>query len=141
MDFFYHCPSITTKVSVGFVNNWESNFVFFDHINIGSEDLKRILPGLLSDLAVNVSPEPIHPAFPSAGLAFWVAPPEGKVSQASPLIELSVCDQLNFAVRMHLVPPRLTIARYRTVINREDYMPDFSYFSSTSDKGCSFCSD
>jgi hypothetical protein len=79
MDFFYHFPSITTKVSVGFVDGYEPDTAFFDRVNFGSEDLKEIFPGPLSDLAVSIASEQTHPAFPPAGLAFWVEPPERKV--------------------------------------------------------------
>lgn len=79
MDFFYHYPSITTKVSVEFIDNYDPNLVFFDYVNVGSEDLKGISPGSLSNFAVNIIPKSIHPAFPSTGLVFWVAPPERKV--------------------------------------------------------------
>lgn len=86
MDFFYHHPPITTKVSLGFVDNYEPNFTFFDRVSVGSEDLKGIFPSPLSDLAVNITPEPLHPAFPPTGLLFWVAPPERKVRrEASPI--------------------------------------------------------
>lgn len=82
MDFFYHCPSITAKVSVEFVDNNGPNFVFFDRVNVGSEDLQGIFSGPHSDLAVNISPEQTHPAFPPTGLAFWVTTsPERKVRQ------------------------------------------------------------
>ncbi|KAF9646869.1 AAA-domain-containing protein [Thelephora ganbajun] len=68
MDFFYHYPSITIKVSVEIVDDG-----FFDHVNIGSEDLKGLCSGPLSDLAVSITPEPMHPAFPPTGLTCWVA--------------------------------------------------------------------
>jgi hypothetical protein len=92
MDFFYHHPSITTKVSVEFVDNYELKFVFFDRVSIGSEDLKGIFPGPLSNLAINITPEPLHPAFPPTGLAFWVAPLERKVRQKPSPIDLSMHD-------------------------------------------------
>jgi hypothetical protein len=92
MDFFYHHPSITTKVSIGLVNNYEPNFAFFDRVSVGSEDLKRIFSGPLSDLAVNITPEPLHPAFPPTGLVFWVAPPERKVRQGASPIKLLMHD-------------------------------------------------
>ena len=92
MDFFYHHPSITTRISVGFVDNYEPNFEFFDRVSIGSEDLRGIFPGSLSDLAVNITPEPLHPAFPPTGLVFWVAPPERKVRQDPSIIKLLMHD-------------------------------------------------
>lgn len=88
MDFFYHHPSITAKVSVETVDDDGQNSSFFDRVNIGSEDLKRICPGPLLDLAVNISPDPVHPAFPPHGLACWVVPHDDKVRRESPLLEL-----------------------------------------------------
>lgn len=79
MDFFYHCPSITSQVSVDIAEYNEPNPLFFDLVNIGSEDLKRLFPGPPSDLAVCITPEPAHPAFPSTGLTCWVAPHDGEV--------------------------------------------------------------
>lgn len=79
MDFFYHHPSITAKVSVEIVDDDEPNPLFFDHVNVGSEDLKRLFPGLPSNLAVSITPDPVHPAFPPHGLTCWVAPHDNKV--------------------------------------------------------------
>jgi hypothetical protein len=81
MDFFYHCPPITTTVSVEFTDNVEPNLAFFDRVDIGSEDLKGLFPRPPSDFAVTITPEPTHPAFPPSGLAFWVAPHDSKVRQ------------------------------------------------------------
>jgi len=92
MDFFYHYPSITTKVSVETFGDDEQNPSFFDHINIGSEDLKRLFPGPLLDLAVNISPDPVHPAFPPHGLAYWVVPRDDKVRKETFPLELLLHD-------------------------------------------------
>ena len=84
MDFFYHFPSITAEVSVAFSDGHDSDTVFFDRVNVGSDDLKGISSRPFSDLAVNITPEQIHPAFPPTGLAFWVEPPERKVRRETP---------------------------------------------------------
>ena len=78
MDFFHHYPSIVTQVSVEIVDE-DPNPLFFDRVNIGSEDLKRLFSGSLSDLAVNITPEHVHPAFPPTGLVCWVAPGNSEV--------------------------------------------------------------
>jgi hypothetical protein len=87
MDFFYDYPPITTRVSLTTVDDGESNPHFFDCVDVGSEDLKRLPPGSPSDLAVNITPEPMHPAFPPAGLTCWVAAHDSKVRQETPMIE------------------------------------------------------
>jgi len=84
MDFFYQHSPITTEVSVEIIDDDEPNPPFFDHVNVGSEDLKRLLSGSLSDLAVSITPEPVHPAFPSNGLTCWVTPRDSKVRQRPP---------------------------------------------------------
>jgi len=81
MDFFYHHPPITTKVSVEIVDDDDTNLLFFDCVNVGSEDLMRLFSGPLSDLAVNITPEPRHPALPLTGLTCWAAAVDSKVRQ------------------------------------------------------------
>lgn len=79
MDFFYHRPPITTQVSVNIVEDDGPDSLFFDRVNVGSEDLGRLFPGQTSDLAVTITSEPMHPAFPPMGLTCWVAPYNSKV--------------------------------------------------------------
>ena len=81
MDFFYHYPSITTQVSVDVVEDHEPNPLFFDCVNVGSEDLKRLFPGPPSSLTVSITPDLVHPAFPPTGLTCWVVPHDSKVRQ------------------------------------------------------------
>jgi hypothetical protein len=92
MDFFYNYHSITTQVSVDIVDDNEPNPLFFDCVNIGSEDLKKLFPGPPSDLAVSITPELTHPAFPPTGLTCWVAPHNSKVRQETSIIEPLVHD-------------------------------------------------
>ena len=96
MDFFYHYPSITAKVSVEIVDDNEPNPLFFDHVNVGSEDLKRLFPGPLSDLAVGITPDPAHPAFPPDGLTCWVAPHDNRVRKETLPLELLLCDLVQY---------------------------------------------
>lgn len=96
MDFFYHCPSITAEVSVEFVDGCEPDLVFFDRVDVGSEDLKGIFPVPLSDPAVNITPEQIHPALPPTGLAFWATPSERKVGQETHPLRLPVHNPISF---------------------------------------------
>ena len=86
MDFFYHHPAITTQVSVDIAEYDGPNPLFFDYVNVGSEDLKRLFPGPASDPAVTITPVPMHPAFPPTGLACWVAPHDSKVRQRDPCL-------------------------------------------------------
>lgn len=79
MDFFYHYPPITTHVSVEIIEDNGPDPLFFDRIDVGSDDLKRLFPGQASDLAVTIIPELIHPAFPPTGLICWVVSCNTKV--------------------------------------------------------------
>lgn len=90
MDFFYHYPSITTQVSIEFTDNNESNTDFFDYVNIGLDISKELFTRRRSDLAVNIVPEPTHPAFPPTGLVCWVAPQDDNVRQGTLSIEIFV---------------------------------------------------
>lgn len=81
MDFFYHRPPIRTQVSIDIVEDNGPDSPFFDRVNVGPEDLGRLFPGPSSDLAVTITPEPMHPAFPSTGLTCWVAPHNSEVRQ------------------------------------------------------------
>jgi len=92
MDFFYHHSPITTNLSVEIVDDGDTNLLFFDRVNVGSEDLARLFSGPLLDLAVNITPELMHPALPPAGLTCWAAPADGKVRQGPPPLDLSMRD-------------------------------------------------
>jgi len=94
MDFFHHYPPITTQVSVEIVDDDEFNPPFFDRVNVGSEDLKRLVPGTSSDFAISITAEPIHPTFLLTGLICWVAPHDSKVRREIPLVELLMYDPL-----------------------------------------------
>lgn len=95
MDFFFHSHSIAAEVSVEFVDDDESKLTFFDRVNVGSEDLRALSPGPLSDLAVTVTPESVHPAFPPTGLTCWVALRDDKARQET-LIQLRVYNLIPF---------------------------------------------
>ena len=84
MDFFYCCSPITTKVSVEIVDDDEPDPLFFDYANIGSEVLKSLFPGPLSDLAINITSEPVHPAFQPNGLISWAVSRDSKVRRETP---------------------------------------------------------
>jgi hypothetical protein len=112
MDFFYHYSSITTKVSVEIVDDDEPNPLFFDHVDIGSEDLKRLFPGPLSDLAVSITPDPMHPAFPPHGLTCWVAPHDNKVRKETPPLLLH-----DLAQYCSMDVPCVSLLRHHNILN------------------------
>ena len=114
MDFFYHYPPITTKVSVEITDDNEPSSRFFDCVNVGSEDLKRLFPGLLSDLAVNITPEPAHPAFPPTGLTCWVAPHDSKVRQETLLLEFLMH---NLAQSRSMGVPYVSLPRHFSMLS------------------------
>jgi len=141
MDFFYHHPPITAEVSVEFVNNDETNPMFFDRVSIGSEDLKGLFPGPLSNLAVNISPESKHPSFPPTGLTFWATPHGNKARNEMPQTEPPAHKLTCFVARILLAPPHSTITGCRPAITPENRVQSFSHLPSASKKGRPLCSD
>ena len=141
MDFFYHRPPIKTQVSVDIIEDNGPNSLFFDYVNVGSEDLGRLFPGQASDLAVTIIPEPTHPAFPPTGLACWVAPHNSRVRRETPITEPLMCGLPHLLAWVCPPSSRLATTAYPAVVAHKHYMSNLSCFTSAPNEGGPFCSD
>ena len=141
MDFFYHRPPIKTQVSVDIVEDNGPNSLFFDCVNVGSEDLGRLFPGQTSGLAVTIIPEPMHPAFPPIGLACWVVPHNSRVRQETPTTEPFTRDLPHLLAWMCPASSRLVITAYPAAVVRKHHMSNLSCFTSAPNEGGPFRSN
>jgi len=141
MDFFYHYPPITTQVSVDIVEDDGPSSLFFDCVNVGSEDLGRLFPGQASDLAVTITPDPMHPAFPPTGFIYWVAPHNSRVRQETPIAKILIRGLPHLLAWMCPASSRLVITAYPAAIAYKHHMSNISCLTSAPNEGGPFCSD